>query len=394
MTLMRAYTLTHLSNADLLNSLASLVARDRSTTLELLAHIAEVDARRLYVPAGYSSMHSYCVGEFGLSDDAVYKRIHAARAARDFPALFTAFADGRLHLTAIRLLAPHVNAENVERLIAAATHQRSAAIERILAGHDPKPDVATSVRALPVRSPVGHDQLAPGQVAAAALGQVADQDGAPVVEDPELKQAVAPPDETATTPLASGQAINPVDAPVERRGTRHNAPPVRPAPLSAGRYALRFTIGQDTHDRLKYAQELLSHAVPSGDVPEVFDRALRALIRQLEKRKFAACDKPSTRSSGAAGKRRVPAHVRRAVWRRDCGQCTFVSHTGHRCEARKFLEYDHIDPVARGGLATLDNLRLRCRVHNQYEAEIALGAEFMSRKRDEASCERAATRCA
>jgi len=130
---MRAYTLTHLSDTVLLRDLASLVARDRATTAALLAHIAEVDARRLYAPAGYESMHAYCVDALHLSEDAAYKRIQAARAARQFPALFAAVADGRLNLTAVCLLAPHLTAENVDELLAASVHQRNTAIRDLLA---------------------------------------------------------------------------------------------------------------------------------------------------------------------------------------------------------------------------------------------------------------------
>ena len=71
------------------------------------------------------------------------------------------------------------------------------------------------------------------------------------------------------------------------------------------------------------------------------------------------------------------------MWRRDGGQCTFVSDKGQRCEARSRLEFDHTDPVARGGQATVAGLRLRCRAHNQYEAERVFGTGFMQRKRAE-----------
>src|SRR5258706_10769426 len=119
---MHAYTLTHLSDAALLRDLAALITRDRITTAALLAHIAEVDARRLYLPRGYASMHAYCVEALHLSDDAAYKRIQAARAARRFPALFDAVADGRLHLSAVCLIAPHLTPENFDALVALATH--------------------------------------------------------------------------------------------------------------------------------------------------------------------------------------------------------------------------------------------------------------------------------
>jgi len=82
--------------------------------------------------------------------------------------------------------------------------------------------------------------------------------------------------------------------------------------------------------------------------------------------------------------RHIPAHVKRAVWERDGGQCTFVGDTGRRCGSRKHLEFDHIEEVARGGVASVAGIRLRCRAHNQYGAECTFGAEFMRNKREQA----------
>jgi 5-methylcytosine-specific restriction endonuclease McrA len=155
------------------------------------------------------------------------------------------------------------------------------------------------------------------------------------------------------------------------------------APLAPGRYAFQFTGSQDTYEKLRYAQALLGHVVPSGELAEVFNRALDALIVRLEQRKFAATPRPRRRRS-SANPRHVPAEVRRAVWARDDGQCTFVSAAGHRCPSRTRLEFDHVDPVARGGRATVERMRLRCRAHNQYAAERAFGADFMSHKREAA----------
>src|SRR5213078_4014431 len=118
---MRDFSLTHLSDAVLIRDLAALIAHDRVTTAAVLAHIAEVDARRLYAPAGYPSMHAYCVGELRLSEDEAKKRIHAARAARQYPAIFHAVAEGRLHMTGICLLAPHLTPANARGLIEDAT---------------------------------------------------------------------------------------------------------------------------------------------------------------------------------------------------------------------------------------------------------------------------------
>src|SRR5690349_718378 len=101
---MHLYSRSHVSDRDLLLSLASTLAHDRAATATLLADLAEVDARRLYLPAGYPSMFAYCVHELHLSEDSAYKRITAARVARRFPAVFEALAEGRLHLAAVNLL--------------------------------------------------------------------------------------------------------------------------------------------------------------------------------------------------------------------------------------------------------------------------------------------------
>lgn len=105
-------------------------------------------------------------------------------------------------------------------------------------------------------------------------------------------------------------------------------------PLAPQRFELRCTIDQETHDALRYAQELLSHKMSSDDVAAVLALALKALIPRLEQRRFP-----------------------------------------------KFVQMDHVHEVARGGESTVENLRLRCHAHNQLEAERTFGAEFMRHRR-------------
>jgi hypothetical protein len=124
--------------------------------------------------------------------------------------------------------------------------------------------------------------------------------------------------------------------------------------------------------------------VAAGDIAEVFVRALRVYAAQLEKQKLAATEQPRAGRCPRPGSRHIPAHVKRAVWERDGGQCTFVSESRHRCEARSELEYDHIQEFARGGEATVEGIRLRCRTHNQFTAEQTFGGEFMHHKREQA----------
>jgi len=355
----KRYSLTHLSDNSLLRGLAALVAQDRVTTADLLAHIAEIDERRLYVPAGYPSMFLYCVQELRLSEDAAAKRIQAARAARRFPAIFVALAQGRLHLTAVGLLAPHLVEETAAELLAAAAGKTKAEIERLLAERFPKSDLLTWVAAMP----------------AAASEPPAGEHAPAHVDDP---QVVGNSGAGAPQPAPGRVAIR-----------------ARVTPLSSRSCALQATIDPETQDYLRRAQELLGARVPSGDVAQVLKLALKEFVTRLEKRKFAATDRPRpARAQASLNARSIPAEVRRAVWKRDQGQCTFENERGRRCPSRTGHQFDHVLEVARGGEASVQNLRLRCHAHNQLAAERTFGAEFMRHKRIAAAETRAATKAA
>jgi hypothetical protein len=361
------HSLAHLTDAVLLRQLTSLVHQDRANSATLLAHLAEVDLRRLYLPAGYPSMHAFCVERLRFSDDAAYRRIRVARAARQFPALFTAVSDGRLNLAAISLIAPHLTHENVAFLIEAATHKRKIEVEEFLAERFVSPaalpDPVTRIRVIPARP--SNPPPAPLPLLAAAESDAASL--------PEIATTLSASVEVRNEELVLGRV---------RDGEVQAAP----------RFHFQFVVPKSTHDKLRHAQGLLSHAVPTGDLAQVIDRALDALISQLEVRRLGVSTRDLRRepADDGAPSRYIPAAVRRAAWERDGGRCTFVSITGGRCRSRQFLEFDHVEPFARGGRATVDNIRLRCRAHNQYAAECIFGREFMREKRQEATVARAA----
>src|SRR5574341_272226 len=80
--LVSTYSLSHLSDSVLLRDSAALVAKDRATTAALLAHLAEIDTRKLYLPAGFPSLYAYCVEKLRMSEDVAYKWIQAARGTQ------------------------------------------------------------------------------------------------------------------------------------------------------------------------------------------------------------------------------------------------------------------------------------------------------------------------
>jgi hypothetical protein len=160
---MTSRPLRPLGNQALLTRLATLVARDCGTTAEMHATVAEIDFGKLHRQAGYPSTYRYLVGMFHMADGAAYERIYAGRAAQRHPAIPDAVAKGRLHLSAVVLLAPYLSEANTAELIAEATHKTKIEIERLLAARFPKPDLPSVLRAIPAGAPAEH---APGQVAA------------------------------------------------------------------------------------------------------------------------------------------------------------------------------------------------------------------------------------
>ena len=345
---MRIESVSHLSDSTLEQELENLAATDRRTTVRLLVHIAEFDARKLHLERGYASMYAYCVGRLKMSEDIACKRIRAARAARRFPFILHALDDGRLHLSGVVMLAPHLTEATAEELLAAAVDKTKAEIELLLARRFPQPDVPTMLAALsPACAPAPSPQPASGPAGTAEL---------------------------AVRPVESS-APGRIEAPVQR---------ARVTPTSPGRFALLTPLRQETHDLLREVQDLLGHQVAPGDVDAVLNFALRTAKQKLLERKCAATVQPRRSRPSRADSRHIPAEVRRAVWQRDGGQCAFVSDTGHRCEERKDVQFDHIDPYCKGGEATVGGIRLLCRAHNQYEAERAFGAEFMRHRREAA----------
>jgi len=156
---MNGESLAAMSDVEVVARLVELLREERRLTAAVLAHLGEVEARRLYLPAACSSMHVYCTRALGMSEDQAFKRIRAARAARRYPVVAHAVEDGSLHLSGAVLLAPHLSEENVESLIAEARGKSKAEIEVMLARRAPRPGVAERLERVALQTTM---EVAPG----------------------------------------------------------------------------------------------------------------------------------------------------------------------------------------------------------------------------------------
>lgn len=280
---------TRLSDSDLLSAVESNSRVERSSSLELVAALAELESRRLYLGLGYSSLYTYCLQHLRLSESEARTRMHAARAAWRFPMVLDMLSTGDLSLTTAAILAPWLTDENCLTLLEAARRKTKREVEALVADLGP-----------------------------------------PVEVDAEIY----------------------------------------PVP---GGYRIEVTIDPEAHGALRRLQELLRHSCPSGDPGTLVSTALKTLLRDVERRKLADVGRPRRHGAHVSHTRHVPAAVKRAVWTRDKAQCAFVGTEG-RCRERSGLELHHVRPFSAGGLTTAENLQLRCRAHNVFEAELQVSA--------------------
>ena len=324
-------TLAGLPNAQLLARVRDLVQRGNAVEAELLAHLGDVDARQLYLEQGCSSMFVWCQHVLHFAEGVAYKRIRAARAARRFPAILEAVSCGELHLTAVSLLAPKLTNENVAQLIGAARHRTADEIKRLLTDREPKPAAPTIVRRIP-----------------------------------ELPKVATPAAPAPVAPRLSGPLTPP-------------APQAKSEPLGAERYKIQFTADQGTYEQLQELRALMRHQITDGDVGKILARAISVLLTQVRKQKFAETSTPRAQRAAESGSRHIPAAIRRAVWSRDGGRCTYASTEGRRCDSREFVEFDHVEAWSIARSHSVGEITLRCRAHNRLRARLDFGEQHMAR---------------
>jgi hypothetical protein len=292
------------------------------------------------------------------NENEAFHRITAARLAGRFPAIFGLIERRAVHLTAVCLLRDYLTPENHRELLEAASGKTKLEVQEMLARRFPRPDVASTIRKLPSL-----------------------QRSIPTHED-----------------NAANEASCESSAPAEVAGSAPSAPPASKSviePLSAARYRIQLNASAQLKQKLEHAVDLLSHAIPNGDLSAIIERAVDLLIARVEKERFAQTKLPrrgpahDSEKSGRSSKSRVfqtgarshvPNAVKRQIAARDGLRCTFVGSDGQRCTATKFTQIHHEEPWARGGGETVGNLRILCAAHNRLLAERELGRELVAER--------------
>ena len=320
--------LSSLSDSEIVERLPTLVRAERHAMVDVIEHLVEVERRGLYRTSRITSLLGYCMQELGYDEDSALKRHRVAKLALRFPQVLEELRAGTMHLTGLFLLAKHLREDNASTLLAEARGKSRRELEKLIARWFPRSDVPPSLE------PVGVTLTTAGP-------------------------SVAPVSGTCT---GAGEPV---------RG--------RLEPLSPSRLRVQFTARAELYEKIEKARELLSHALPSGDLGELFERALDALLEQETRKRFGS-GKPRRTRPLKPGSRYVPLAIQRSVWERAGSQCTFVDGEGHRCAERRFLTLEHRTPFALGGPPTLENLCLLCSAHNLASARRVFGAAYIEAK--------------
>jgi len=346
-------SLSKVSDDELLQRLSELLQKSRRVEAELVAHIGEVDARRLYAREATPSMFVYCTEVLNLSEPEAYLRITVARASRTHPMLLEMLADGRLHLSGIARLAPCLTEANRETLLARAAGKSKREIEELVAEISPKPDAPATIRKLPERRLAG----------------------------PSLAPTLNDAEHSADLGVLRPDGVTFLPTPEPARSIAHAERPVV-EPLSPARYKIQFTASAELHDKLERLRALMRSSVPDGDLATIIEEAVTEKLERLEAKRFAKTKAPRKsleQIDTSAKSRYIPAPVKRAVRERDGNQCGFVDDKGRRCRSRDRLEFHHREPYGKGGDHSPENIGLTCRTHNVYFAECEYGKRVLER---------------
>jgi hypothetical protein len=334
-------------------NLAALLRREHEALTDFLVALADFDARRIWGELGHTSLFWFLHRELGLSKGAAFYRKTAAELVQRFPEVVEPLRDGRLCLSSVAALAKVLTPENRDTVIPRFFHRSKSEAMEVVA------------ELKPVEAPPRRSVVTVVRAAAPAVVAVPAASAAPDVRAQEQIACAAPvgfPENLVDAKSPCAEAHAPT-SPVERE---------RVEPLDAELRRLHLTVPRRLLEKIAAARDALSHSRPDATTDEILETALDLLLARAAKAK-GLVDRPLKNPRPSNDEDHIPAHVKREVMKRDGGRCQFRLASSEICGCTRYLQFDHIEPRALGGLSTVANLRLRCRAHNIVEARRVFG---------------------
>jgi 5-methylcytosine-specific restriction endonuclease McrA len=341
------------------NQMASMLRNERGALADFLLAFSDFHEKKRWRELGYGSAFPYLRTELKLSAGAAYNRLAAAELIARFPEVEAAVRSGQLCFSTVHEVAKVLTPENKDELLPRFFGLSRREAEQVKVSLRPAEvipirDVVTTIRPAPTAradAPAVTPRtatLGASTAAAGALQVHLDEPAAPVrVAAPAVQVVPEPPRDE----------IEPLDAQLSR---------------------LHITVDNELLQLLEASKDAFAHSFPSGRAADVIKHGLRVALDQHDKR-LGLVEKP-LKTPRPSRTNHIPAHVKREVLRRAGGRrCEWILPSGERCDCRRKLQFDHIEPLALGGKSTLENVRLVCRSHNLFAARQVFGDALMDR---------------
>ena len=384
----------------------NLVKAEQESAACLIAHLSEISKRKAHIELGYGNLYDYCKRRLGLSEGSTHLRVQVAKVCRRIPLVLERLGENRISLTVAGILAPHLDETNAEKLLSDCERMTKRQVNEYLVRLKPKPEVKSMIRKRPSGDGRQSGEAAERKMEEAGREQGSGADGGDLFSLAEASQAKEPLKIPGKTP--------------EREPARSRLEPARPES-----YNVSFSASRGFKEKLERLAEVLGIQRPESRLQEVLEKALDLALEQKDpqkrlarrlKRENSKKGKVSPRPAevkcvgaksfddgkgetqvskarqvaGSAGEktpsvevkrsRYIPDPIQERVLHRAGYQCEYRGPTGVRCEERTGLEMEHQSAFGKGGKSDEKNLRVYCRSHNLWKAEIDYGEEFIRRK--------------
>jgi hypothetical protein len=384
------------------DSLKTLLRTEQSAMADFLVALAGFDLRRGWEPLGHASFFAFLHFELGLSNSAAFYRMSAARLLQRIPELVGPIGSGQLCLSTTAELAKVVTEENWTEVAPRFIGRSAREAREVVAELQPRaaPPLRAVVTSLPPPFPtLGLPQATRTERPATLPGQ------------PICSLSSAPDTDSRLLLTSEEEMTHPARAAVPRDEVE---------PITAELRRVHMTVSRQFTSKLEAARRGLGHSIRNATIEQALEAALDLLLEKqarprgqvkkpratltaaaprVETRSISSTpqmgnptqppeesapplalvltEPPSPRRTGP--RETISAAVRRAVWVRDQGRCSWPLDGGGCCGSTHLLELDHIHPWARDGETTVANLRLVCHVHNTLAARWAFGARCVER---------------
>ena len=376
-----------LSDQNLLFQTKYLVQKERNITIQVLRHLSEIESRKLHLKRGFASLFDYAVRDLGYSHSAAYRRIKVMKLCREVPEIVSKLKVGSLNLTTVSKVQSYFekqdkkakksqtefNLTNQEMDTIFVGDDENCKSNNIIVECNPEKNLPATIKKnfLPAEDCI---------ITETKKQTKSDKSGLNLNQKLDLLEQVIGKSSRQTEKL-----LCEMDSEIYQIKDKVRY-------LNKDQIEIKLTVNKNSYENLEILKSLLSHKSPNMSYGRLFQTLSELGLdkydprRKLKKQKEKNLPtKIKNNFSPAAGRvrnnkevssekiasRYIPTKIKRLVWTRDQGQCTYICpETKKKCGSKHFLQIDHIHPYSLGGSSKLNNLRLLCAGHNQYRNKL------------------------